>query len=439
MRRNNLFGIALFLFIGLSNAQEILEVDEAVKLALQNNYGIQIAENNISKAENSNSILNKRLLPAVTANGAATYSNVSAKSTNTQGETFEINGAASKNYSAGLQLSYTLFDGFQRWYTNKNYEENLTLSELDARAIIESNLLQVYAGYYKISQLTENVQNQQEILQISQQRLERSSLSEGYGQVSKLEVLNAEVDVNNDSIQLLQLVNELANAKRDLNVLLGRDVNILFDTETEISFLNDLNKDDLIQNALEYNVNILQGKTQIRLGENLHEVNNGAWLPKLNLNSAYNWSLQDSDNPQQLFPEQRVLGFNAGLSLSWNIFNGGSDKIRKQNSEIDILNAKTNLEQNRQILIRNVENAWANYRNALFLIDVQRKNMNTNKRNFERTEQKFKLGQNTSIEFRQAQTNLLNAQSNYNKSLFDAKVSELQLLQLSGKLDIIKM
>ena len=58
----------------------------------------------------------------------------------------------------------------------------------------------------------------------------------------------------------------------------------------------------------------------------------------------------------------------------------------------------------------------------------------TSENNFERTKEQFKIGQVNSIEFRQAQLNLLNAELSRNQAKYDAKLAELQLLQLSGEL-----
>ena len=85
-------------------------------------------------------------------------------------------------------------------------------------------------------------------------------------------------------------------------------------------------------------------------------------------------------------------------------------------------------------LERSMANALEVYTNSLIILTAEEKNVETNKRNFSRTEEQFKLGQITTIEFRQAQINLLNAQSNLNQSKFDAKNAELLILQLSGEL-----
>ncbi len=444
MRLNKLLIISLFLNSISGVGQELLSLENAISITLENNYGIQIAKRTVQQAENNSHLLNKGLLPSLTGTASASRNSSSSEMTTSEGVEFEIDDAVNKNYSAGLKVSFTLFDGFQRWYKNKNLDESLALSKLDARQIVESTLIDVYSTYYTANLFDQNVSNQTEILKISKQRLARVKAHASFGQVSQLDVLNAEVDVNNDSISLLNLQNQMTNIKRDLNLLLGRKIDILFVTNLEVAMNNDLKKLDLLNSALDENVQVLKRRQQLRIGQNLDEINKSTWLPKLSFNSTYNWSLQDNSitptigNQIQL-QEQQNIGLNTGIALNWDIFDGGSNIIRKQNSAIDILNAETNLELVQQELSRDILNAWSNYQNALYLINVQAKNVETNQNNFARTKEKFNLGQINSITFRQAQINLLNAQTIFNKSKFDAKLSELQLLQLSGRLDQVSI
>ncbi|MDO9039671.1 MAG: TolC family protein, partial [Lutibacter sp.] len=110
----------------------------------------------------------------------------------------------------------------------------------------------------------------------------------------------------------------------------------------------------------------------------------------------------------------------------------GSTKVRIQNAKIYNDNLIIRKELILNELERNVANSLEIYNNALFILSAEEKNVETNKRNFLRTEEAFKLGQISSIEFRQAQVNLLNAQSNLNQATYDAKNAELKLLQLTG-------
>jgi outer membrane protein TolC len=83
---------------------------------------------------------------------------------------------------------------------------------------------------------------------------------------------------------------------------------------------------------------------------------------------------------------------------------------------------------------RDLQNAWGNYKNARYILEVQDKNLQTNRNNFERSRERYQLGQITSIEFRQAQLNLLNAQQVRSQAKFNAKLAELEVLQVSGQL-----
>ena len=107
-----------------------------------------------------------------------------------------------------------------------------------------------------------------------------------------------------------------------------------------------------------------------------------------------------------------------------------SDKILR----IALENESLSMDQTLLNLDRNLNNAWTSYQTALFIMMAQNKNLETNQRNFERTKEQYNLGQITSIAFRQAQLNLLNAQVNYNNARYSAKKFELGLLQLSGDL-----
>ena len=116
------------------------------------------------------------------------------------------------------------------------------------------------------------------------------------------------------------------------------------------------------------------------------------------------------------------------------MYDGGRRKLQKENAKINVENQLVQKEQIAQQLERDVINAWENYQNALFILRAEKQNLAINQLNFERTEEQFKVGQVTSVEFRQAQLNLLNAATNLNTAKFDAKILEINLLQLSGGL-----
>ncbi len=156
-------------------------------------------------------------------------------------------------------------------------------------------------------------------------------------------------------------------------------------------------------------------------------------MPNVTANANYSLNKTTNDNPIGFsMASQQSDGLNAGLSLGWNLFDGGKTKTRVQNSKIAIESQEIFKEQQLQQIKRDVTNAWETYQNALFTLRVQESNVLTNERNFERTKEQYKLGQINSIDFRQAQINLLNANLSWSQSKYEAKNAEYQLLYLAG-------
>ena len=276
---------------------------------------------------------------------------------------------------------------------------------------------------------------QKQALEISKKRLERAKYSFDYGQSTKLDVLNAEVDVNNDSINYIDINRQLKNAKRDLNVVLGRNVNTPVNVDTNVLYDIKINLDDILNHATSKNANLLQSKKNIELSKLDVKINKSGWMPNVSLTSSYAWSRNTGDATNAFSPISNTqTGLSAGLNLSWDLFDGGRTKTNVKNAKIALETQEIRKEQLQEQLERDVNNAWETYQNSLFALKAQEQNVLTNKLNFERSNERYKLGQISSIDFRQAQINLINAELSRNNAKYVAKNAELQLLQLGGTL-----
>ena len=412
-------------------SQEILTKKEALEITLENNFGIKVANNNLEVAKNNKSIYNTGFLPTASISSGANYSNSNQVIDRQDGTTTSINGAVTKSYNASLNVNYTIFDGLGRKYNYQQLKEAYNLTELQAKETIENTYLQLFTAYFQIARLLENKENLQEALSISKQRLLRAKYQYEYGQSTKLELLNAEVDVNNDSITLINANQQLSNVKRGLNVILGVEKSVDYVVETEVEFINMMNFDELQQKTISNNSILKQNEKNIAISEFNIKINRSNYLPSLGLNTSYGWN--KSENPSTSFLAASTSnGLNAGLSLSWSLFDGGGTKTRVANAKIDLQNQQILLEQQKVTIDNNLKNTWENYQNQLFILKAQEKNVLTTQNNFDRSTERYKLGQVTSIEFRQAQINLINSKTALNNAKFDAKLIELQLLQLSG-------
>ena len=416
-----------------AKAQQILTKKEALKITLENNYGIKIAANNLAIAKNNTAIFNTNRLPTASASSGANYRSDNQKITRQDNSVTEVDGAVTKSYNASLNLNYTIFDGLGRKYNYEVLKETYNLSEIQAKETIENTYLQLFTLYFQIARLSENNNNLKEALNISKQRLERAKYKNLYGQSTKLELLNAEVDVNNDSIALINSKQQYLNAKRSLNIVLGKQKGVDYEVETVVTFNQILNFDELLIKAKATNVLLKKTEKNLAISKFNIKINSASYLPRVGLTSSYGWN--KSQNPATSFLAQSSSnGLNAGLNLTWNIFDGGSTKTRVANSKIAVENQQILLQQQHETLENTLKNTWSLYNNKLFVLRAQEKNVISSQNNFDRTKERYNLGQVTSIEFRQAQINFINSKTAYNNTKFDAKLIELELLQLSGEL-----
>ena len=200
-----LFLIVTMTQVQLALGQDLLTKNEAVKMALEFNYDIKVANNDVVIANNNASIKNNAYLPTVSLQAGANYTDTNLKRSDDEGFVFNNSGSVVR-YSSSVDLNYTLFDGMGRKYTFERNKQNALLSELQARQITEFALVQLFIAYHEVARLTENEIIQRQTLEVSKTRKKRAEYSFEYGQSTQLDVLNAEVDVNTDSINYLTVV-----------------------------------------------------------------------------------------------------------------------------------------------------------------------------------------------------------------------------------------
>ncbi len=423
--------VVFILFLPSFLFSQTLTLQQAVATTLENNYGIRVAKNDVEVARNNTDRGLNGYKPTLNATAGPTATlGSSAQKFNGPLEDVEIKNAFSWAANASVAANYTLFDK-TRDYTLEQLKEVVNLADLQLRQTMEANLMQLFNSYYEIARLTENLSVLEQTFDVSRRRLERAEYRFEYGQGIRLDVLNAQVDIQRDSINLLNARQQLSNAKRNLNVLMGSPVDSAFDVDTTVNYDSNLSEPQLVAAAKTNNVAILATNQNLVIREMDLKIIDASRKPTVGARASYDYNYQDNASGS-FIASNRTNGLNGGLTLNWNIFDGGRRKVQEQNTQLAIQSQLTQKEQLEQELERDVRNAWENYQNALFVLDVERTSLSTNEANLERTRERFEAGQVSSVEFRQAQLNLLNSETSYNRAKYNAKVLELQLLQLSG-------
>ena len=433
---NKLVNIIIVLILTTSGlvAQEKLTLSEAVKNTLENNLDIKISQNLKEVAKNNSSILNNNYLPNIQL-GSDINTNVQNIEIETpNGIAGALDNTQTDNSSAVLSINYNLIDASGRKYNFKKSKELFSKSKLEVKEIIENTLLQLFTVYFEVGRLAGEEKILKNALDISRRRYQRKVSQYEFGQTNNLEVLNAEVDVNTDSINLLNLSNRLNNAKRDLNLIMNVNLESNHSIDTELSFINKDVLSNLFLNDLKNNTTYLISEKDIIISDLDKKAIKFSYLPTLGLSSSYGWNESINDNPYAFYNKSISDGFSAGINIRWDIFRGGKKIIANKNASINQENFKLNKEKITLTLRKELKNAFQSHLNNLFILDAQNQNFETNKNNFERNLERYNVGQVSSIEFRRAQLNLLNSELSKNAAKYRAKISEAYFLKISGEL-----
>ena len=429
----NIFLICLLLAPNVS-AQEELTISSAIKKTLENNLDIEVSENFKRIAKNNSSILNNNYLPNIQL-GSEINTNIQSIEIETpSGISGTLDDTQTDNSSAVLSIDYNIIDASGRKYNYKKSKELYSKSNLEVQEIIENTILQLFTVFFEVGRLTEEKEILKNSLDISKRRYERRLLEFEYGQTNNLEVLNAEVDVNSDSINLLNTSKKLFNARSDLNLIMNVDLESEFNINTNIDFLAQDEINSIFSNDINNNTRLLIIEKDIIISNLERKIAKSSYLPTLGLIGSYGWNESINDNPYAFYNKSISDGFSAGINIRWDIFRGGKKIIANKNAEIsqensELIKKKTVLE-----LKKELRNAYQTHLNNLFILEVQRKNLNTNKNNFDRNIERYKIGQVSSIEFRRAQLNLLNAELSKSSAKYQAKISEAYFLKISGEI-----
>ncbi|MCV9927633.1 TolC family protein [Flavobacterium sp. LS1R49] len=424
--------VLLLLCVAKSNAQEVLTIEDAVKVALENNFEIKIASNNLKINETNVTIGNAGMLPTVTATVVDNNGIQNSSQTRQDGTSTSLNNAKNNSLNYGVGLDWTIFDGMKMFAQLDQLKELQKLGDAELRRTILVKVGQVNSTYYDLVQQQQQLAALDTTIVISKQRLTLAQNRFTIGKASKLEVLNAQVDLNTDQVALLRQKELYANTKILLNQILARDSKINFKVIDAVKVDNSLILDNLIELAKKQNPELESQIINIRIAElQLKQVKANRY-PTVKLNTGYNFS--ENQSSLGFTSQSSSRGLNYGFSASLNIFDGFAQHRNEKTSKLQIENTKFALEQQNQTLTTQLSTAYQTYLTNLELINLEDNNEAIAKQNLDITLDKFRIGTITTLEFRTAQLNYVNAKVRYSNAQFEAKLSEIALKELAGNI-----
>ena len=427
--------VLLFLFcIVKINAQEVLTIEDAMKIALQNNFDIKIASNNLDINKVNATTGNAGMLPRVTATLVDTNSIQNSSQTRQDGTTTSLDNAKNNSLNYGIGLDWTIFDGFKMFARLDQLKELQKLGEAELKRTMILKISTVNAVYFDLVQQQQQLAALDTTIVISTQRLILAQNRFAIGKSSKLEVLNAQVDLNTDKVALLRQKESYANRKIALNQILARDSKVDFKVVDQVLVEEKLILSELIVLAEKQNPQLEAQIINKRVSELELKQIKGERYPMVSVNTGYNFL----DNQSSLgFTSQfTAKGLNYGLRASLNLFDGLAQNRNEKIAKILIENAKIAIEQQSLLLNSELTIAFQTYLTNLELIQLEQTNVAIAKQNLNITVDKFRIGTITTLEFRAAQLNYINAKVRYSNAQFQAKLSEIALRELAGNITL---
>lgn len=400
---------------------------------LLNNYSLRIVRNEEQVSKNNATPGNAGFLPTLdlSAGYKGSIDNTETKARAT-GETTKDNGVFDQTLDAGINLNWTIFDGFNITANYQRLKELAHQGETNTRIAIEDLIANIAAEYYNYVQQKIRLKNFRYAVSLSRERLRIVEERYHIGNFSRLDYQQAKVDFNADSAQYMKQQELLHTSRIQLNELMAnKDVDQPFIIQDSlINVTAALNFEELWNATLEINASLLKAEQNNTLARLDYKIVCSRDYPYVRMNGGYGYTLNKYDISAN--SRRSNLGLNFGVTIGFNLFDGNRRRERK-NARIAVQNARLEREQLEQALRADLSNLWQAYQNNLQMLNLERQNLVAAKENHEIAMERYMLGNLSGIEMREAQKSLLDAEERILSAEYDTKLCEISLLQISGK------
>lgn len=427
--------LILYVFIAFPlRAQYEYTLKQCLEEGLMNNYSLRITRNEELISKNNATLGNAGFLPTVdlTASYTGTADNTNTEERET-GITTKQRGVFDQTLDAGLDVNWTVFDGFSISTTYKQLQELKRQGETNTRIAIEDFIATLTAEYYNYIQQEIRLKNFRYAVSLSKERLRIVEERYHIGNFSRLDYQQATVDFNADSAQYMKQQELVHTSRINLNELMAaKDVDRPIQVRDSVIDISDfLDFNDLWNSTLTTNASLLRADQNSVIAQLDYKKVLSRNYPYVRLNAGYGYTLNKYD--VNATRSRSNWGFSGGVTVGFNIFDGNR-KREKRNASLAIRNAQLEREELEQGLRADLSNLWQAYRNNLRLLSLERQNLIAAKENHDIAKDRYLLGDLSGIEMREAQKSLLDAEERILSAEYDTKMCEISLLQISGKI-----
>jgi outer membrane protein TolC len=413
-------------------AQCALSANEAVQLALKNNYDILIALTATNIAQANNTPGNAGMLPAVSLNGSGTYAAGEVRQKQADGSSKTYSDAVSKTTQAGVELNWTLFDGGKMFLAKNRLKQAEALGEIRFRQTVLESVSNVLAAYYDKVRQQQQLEAIQKVIAVNEDRVKILQTGFNTGVTAKNNLLQAQIDLNVNRENAIQQQLAIVESHRELCRLLAVNPDSCFFSLTD-SILTAYVPDSsaLAQKIFANNPELLALQHEEEMARLLSRESSREWMPQLGLNAGYGF--QKSYNSTSSTKETQSLRPQLGWNISVPLYQGGNITRQNKITRMQHQTATYNLQNARLTVSVQLRNALTDFRNQQALLSIEKENASLARENMEIALQRLRFGQSTSLEVRQAQDSYQASLTRLTNFSYNLKMAEIKLKVLAGE------
>ena len=428
MKKRIFTAFIFFYIVLLVQGQKVLTPEEAVSIALKNNYDVLVSRVSADINKTNNTAGNAGMLPQIGIIATDNYGWNNVYSNLSSGTVINNSNAHSNSFTGDIALNWDLFDGGKMFVTKKKLGEIETLGEIQFQDNVNQTLYNVILAYYDVVRQKQQLASVREVIRYNEERVKILQASFNAGLVPKTDLLQSQIDLNVYLENAILQETVIATSKRILNQWLSRDPETPLEVidSIELSYVPD--KEELVKKLFSVNTQVLSSEKQVDIAKLSVKELVAQRLPWLTFNAGYNF-LQ-SDNPAGTVVKNRTYGPQVGGSLTLPLFYGGNigreikiARLQQKSSNFAFESAKIGVSTQ-------LQNALTEYDHALQLLNLEKDNAVLAKENLTIAMHRLRLGQTTSLEIRQAEESFVQSLTRMILFQYSAKVSETKLRML---------
>jgi outer membrane protein TolC len=426
--------LAILIITSPGKAQKVYTLTDCIGTGLERNYSILVARNSETISNNNYTAGNAGYLPSLDLSSryGGTVNNTTQNLTD--GSQNVSKGVNNTTANAGLTLGWTIFSGFNVQTTYRKLNEQKALGSLNTQLSAEYLIADIVSGYYNYIQQVEMLSNMQYAVTLSTERLRIDEERYLLGSNSKLQVLQSQVYLNADSSRLSKQFEVVRSTQIRLNELMAvEDLGASFMTiDTSIIVNQQLLYEKLLDETLASNTSLIIASKNKIVSEYDYKLVVSRSYPYLNLSTGYSYNLNTFSTGTN--KNQITSGMNYGLTMGVSLFDGFNQRRSINNSSIEVQNRELRYLEVEQGIKADLITLYSAYSNNLRLIRMEEQNLQTATENLDIALERYKLGSLSGIELREVQKSLLDAKERLLSIEYQAKLAEISLQLISGRI-----